>query len=179
MIKRILFSSVVGLLFAAPALAQSSLGTMQESVKVGRVISVGLNPSSSGSWYLGPNTNSAVVTASVTSGSLILSGKSTGTATVYACTDVRATDCLEVDVTVSASGSVLGASIEAAHPANTWVLSDSTVFYVSSNGLIPVATWKVFIGNGGKQSLLQTANTADLNLPLLPLMTLKDSRVHK
>ncbi len=179
MIKKVALLSTLGLLFAVNVFASSGLGKLQESVQAGKTISIGLNPSSTGNWYVGQNTNSGVLTGNISSGSLLITGKSIGTASIYACTDSQLTDCLQVDVTVTATGNVLGAAIQAPHPAGSWVQNGQTVFYINANGIIPITTWQIFLSNGGRQSLIQPANNSDLSLPLQTLMTLKDSRVSK
>lgn len=175
--KKFLLVLAGGLIFATSAFAASDLGSLRESIVVGKVLSVGLNPSSSGNWYLGANSNSAVATASISSNSLLINGKSVGSATISACTDAQGNHCLEVNVNVIPTGSVLGVNTENAHPLNSWVIQGQTVFYVDANGLIPITTWKIFLSNGGKQSLIQPINFGDLKLPLEAFMLPHDSRV--
>jgi len=172
--KKLLLALTVGFIFASTAFAASDLGSLQESVSVGKVVSVGLNPSNTGNWYVVTNSNVAVAGASISSGALLITGKSVGSTAISACTDTQGSHCLLVTVNV---GSVLGSSIVAPHPAKSWIIQGKTVFYVDVNGLIPITTWKIFLNNGGKQALIQPATSADLTLPWESFMALKDARV--
>lgn len=64
-----------------------------------------------------------------------------------------------------------------AHPVGSWVTRAGVVYHVSSGGLVPVPSWSVLLNNGGAASYLVPANTADMAKPLLPVMTVSDSRV--
>jgi hypothetical protein len=167
----------VGILFSFTAYAANDLGSISESVNVNKVISVGLDNSLSGNWYVGPISNINVLSARINSGSLLITGRAAGNATVLVCKDINYYSCLEVKVAVRPAGSVLGAYTSLSHPVGTWVLSGKTVFYISSTGIIPVSTTSIFSSNGGKLKIVQPANDGDLALPLQSLMTLKDSRV--
>lgn len=177
--KKIFLVLAAGLLFAQFAFAASSLGTLNENIAVGKVLSIGLNTSSTGNWYFGSNSNSAVASGNISSNSLFITGKSVGSTVISACTDTQNNNCMQVTVNVSAASQVLGASIVSPHPVKSWVLQGQTVFYVDTNGLIPITTWKIFLNNGGKQSLIKPANSGDLALPMESLMVLHDSRVQK
>jgi DNA-binding beta-propeller fold protein YncE len=67
------------------------------------------------------------------------------------------------------------------HPWTAWVLSGRTVYYVSPQGLIGVATWDVFLNNGGQAKYILPANKNDLQVlkdhPNLPLLQPNDPRV--
>ena len=71
-------------------------------------------------------------------------------------------------VVVTASG---------AHPRGTWVSSGQTVYFVTPNGLIPVADWATFLQNGGQASYIVPANSYDLAFPQLSIMTTSDGRL--
>jgi hypothetical protein len=58
-----------------------------------------------------------------------------------------------------------------AHPVGSWILSKKTVYYVTSQGLVPVTSWDIFLRNGGLTKYLVKANKADLTLPLLQNMS--------
>jgi hypothetical protein len=68
-----------------------------------------------------------------------------------------------------------------AHPWSAWVNYNRTVYYVSSEGLIGVPTWDIFLSNGGQPKYILPANRADLGIlsrnPHLPLLQPSDSRV--
>jgi hypothetical protein len=64
-----------------------------------------------------------------------------------------------------------------AHPRGTWVSSGKAVYFVTPDGLIPVSTWDTFIGNGGQASYIVKANSYDLRMPKLSVMTVNDARV--
>ena len=66
---------------------------------------------------------------------------------------------------------------DGAHPRGTWVANGQTVYFVTPGGLIPVADWTTFLNNGGQASFIVPANTYDLSLPTLSIMTSGDSRV--
>ncbi len=68
-------------------------------------------------------------------------------------------------------------SAQDAHPVGSWVVSKGTIYFVSVVGLIPVPTWALFLSNGGAASYVVPANAADLNRPVLPLMSSSDSRI--
>ena len=172
--KKAIFVLAGFLVFANVSYAANDLGSLSESIAVGKTISIGLNLSPSGSWYIMGNTAPGVARASIQNGSLIIAGTSTGTSTVTACVDVQSSHCLSAVVTVG--GNVLGEAITA-HPAGSWVLDHGTVYYITDSGVLPITTWSIFLSNGGKQNLIQLANEADLNLPLLSFMTAHDSRV--
>ena len=164
-------------LLAPAALAITSLGTFSETIGVGKTLSIGLNPSASGNWYVVSNSNPAVASAGISGiagSSLVVKGLKAGNATVSACTESNGVNCLHAIVTVS--GSNLGVSTSR-HPSGSWILSGKTVYFVTDSGLVPISTWKIFLSNGGKAKLIAQATGDDLNLPYLDLMVLKDSRV--
>jgi hypothetical protein len=171
--KKAIVLVVSFLMFAASAQAANDLGSLQEYIAVGRVLSVGLNSSPTG-WFITSNSNPNVASAVLGQNSVLITGQSFGSATILVCTDSQATHCLSASVTVG--GSVLGESVSP-HAPGSWVLDHGTVYYITTDGIIPISTWKIFLSNGGKQSLIQQSNQADLSLSLLPLMTLHDSRV--
>lgn len=162
-------------LFTGVAQADTSQ-TLTESIGVGKTLSVGLNVSSTGNWFIISNSNPSVATAELNSSpAVIVKGQAVGVTKVIICSEMSGINCLNLNVNVT--GSVLGANIVNAHPAGSWVISGQTVFYVTPQGLIPITTWKIFLSNGGKSKLIQPINSADEYLPMLALMTLKDSRV--
>ncbi len=63
------------------------------------------------------------------------------------------------------------------HVPGSWIVQGKTVYFVSINGLIPIAEWQIFLNNGGNKKYIVKANSQDLLLPQLPLMTNSDSRV--
>ena len=63
-----------------------------------------------------------------------------------------------------------------AHPWGTWIKSGTTVYFVSSSGLIPVPDYATFINNGGQDNFVVQANTYDFQKPLLGMMMMGDSR---
>ncbi len=83
--------------------------------------------------------------------------------------------------TVSNSGLPLSGKIvvtaDGAHPRGSWLLSGSTVYFITPNGLIPVPSWAIFLSNGGQAGYIVPANSYDLSFPMLPLMTLNDARL--
>ena len=158
---------------AQVAFAANTLGSLKGTIPVGRNLSVALGTSPSGSWYIVNNSKPSVAFAVIFGENLLANGLSAGTTNLSVCTEISATNCMDVEVTV---GGVLGANTQT-HPVGSWVILDKTVFYVHATGLIPIPTWEIFLSNGGRASKIVPANEADLNLPLLPLMTLKDSRV--
>lgn len=83
--------------------------------------------------------------------------------------------------TVSNSGLPLsGRIVETAtgkHPRGSWLLSGSTVYFLTPNGLIPVPSWAIFLNNGGQANFLVKANTYDLAFSKLPLMVNNDTRM--
>ena len=163
---------------ASCAFAASSLGSLQETIGVGKLLSIGLNQSASGTWYVFSNSNKSVASVKANSNSLLITGLSVGSTTTSVCTDAQGSHCQQVAVTVGGTPQVLGASTVVPHPYKSWVIQGQTVFYVDTNGLIPITTWQIFLSNGGKQSLIQPADSADLSLTLEPLMLPHDPRVH-
>lgn len=86
------------------------------------------------------------------------------------------------DVTaVSNSGLPLSNKIvvtaDGGHPRGSWLLSGSTVYFLTPNGMIPVPSWAIFLSNGGQAGFLVKANSYDLNFPKLPLMVNSDARL--
>jgi hypothetical protein len=65
----------------------------------------------------------------------------------------------------------------AQHPWGTWVKDGSTIYFVYESGLIPISSWSVFTGNGGKANYIVKANSYDLALTRLDVMTSNDSRL--
>ena len=179
MLKKILYLFFISFFFYSPSLAFSNLGTLTESITAGKVLSVGLNTSATGAWYVGSISDNTVVSAKISSSNLLINGLKQGSAKILACTDVRNDACLEVNVTVSSSGNVLGAYTEKAHDNKTWVISGKTVFYVDGSGLIPITEWNIFVKNGGKTKFIKPVNSGDLALRLESFMTLNDPRVKK
>lgn len=153
-----------------------SLGFLQESILTQRSLTVGLNQSPTGLWYLFGNTRPDAVSAEIKENQIQVKGLLPGVSKVSACADLNGNNCITLNVNVEA-GQVLGTSIFNAHPEGSWVKNNSTVFYVTVGGIIPVPSWSVFINNGGKANLVQEMNEADMLLPLLSQMTEKDDRV--
>ncbi len=83
--------------------------------------------------------------------------------------------------TVTDSGLPLSGKVvvtaKGAHPRGTWLLSGQTVYFLTPNGTIAVPDWNTFLGNGGQASFLVQANSYDLAMPKLPIMTASDSRL--
>jgi hypothetical protein len=63
------------------------------------------------------------------------------------------------------------------HPRGAWILSGSTVYFVTPAGLIGVPDWATFLANGGQASFIVKATTYDLTLPKLSKMLANDSRL--
>ena len=82
--------------------------------------------------------------------------------------------------TISNSGLPLSGKIvvtaDGGHPRGSWLLSGSTVYFLTPNGTIPVPSWAIFLSNGGQAGFLVKANSYDLAFPKLPLMTNNDPR---
>lgn len=177
----------VALFAAAPLLAGAvtAYGNLQETIAVGKSLNVGLNQLDNGYWTVSGNSNPAVADASISTNSVavpgksissvIITGKAAGTTEISVC-DSADNGCLYINVTVN--GNVLGAST-GAHAPGTWVISGKTIYYVTASGLIPVPSMKVFTSNGGKLSKVVKMNEYESTMPILPIMTLKDSRVTK
>jgi len=86
------------------------------------------------------------------------------------------------DVTaVSNSGLPLSGKIvvtaDGGHPRGSWLLSGSTVYFLTPDGLIPIPSWAIFLNNGGQAGFLVKANSYDLGFPKLPLMVNNDTRM--
>ncbi len=64
------------------------------------------------------------------------------------------------------------------HSRGTWILSGKTIYFVSPTGLIPVADWNIFLNNGGQAGYIVKANSYDLAMKKLPLLTNNDPRLH-
>ena len=63
------------------------------------------------------------------------------------------------------------------HPRGAWILSGSTVYFVTPAGLIGVPDWNTFTGNGGQASFITKATAYDLTLPKLSKMLANDARL--
>lgn len=74
------------------------------------------------------------------------------------------------------SGRVITTSQDS-HPWGSWILDNGTVYFVHEQGLIPVPTWDIFLGNGGQQQLLVQANIRDMQRTRLSLMVYGDTRL--
>lgn len=68
-------------------------------------------------------------------------------------------------------------SASSAHLSGSWVVQNKTVYFVTDAGRIPVASWEVFLGNGGTAPVIVPANSADIAKPVLSVMTVHDARV--
>ena len=64
------------------------------------------------------------------------------------------------------------------HPWGSWVKSGQTIYFVHQQGLIPVPSWEIFINNGGRAEWIVSANSYDLNRPMLPNMIWSDNRLY-
>jgi hypothetical protein len=64
------------------------------------------------------------------------------------------------------------------HPRGSWLLSGSTVYFLTPDGMMPVPSWAIFLSNGGQAGFLVKANSYDLNFPKLQLMVTGDPRIH-
>jgi hypothetical protein len=84
-------------------------------------------------------------------------------------------------VVVSNSGLPLSNKIvvtaDGGHPRGSWLVSGSTVYFLTPKGTIPVPSWAIFLSNGGQAGFLVKANSYDLAFPKLPLMVNSDPRV--
>lgn len=178
--------AVLGLAIAFQVNAQgfsNNLGVLNENIEVGKTLTVGLNPSTTGSWTA--YNSSPFLEVSTNADSVSLKGKKAGQGEIYVC-ETRLNNCWQIKVIVSGVGEVLGTTtssllmadvLASANSVGSWVNSNGTIYYVHTQGLIPVPTMKIFTSNGGKLSAVKQASAYDLQLPLLPLMELKDSRV--
>ena len=181
MIKKLLFSIFQALLLVSlPTLAWASetQQTVTGTIAVGNTLSVGLGQSPTGNWYINSNSNALVAGAELsfnTEPVVVVTGKTAGNSQLKICSESSALNCLVVNVAVT--GNVLGASVFNSHVVGSWVVSNGTVYYVSSRGLIPVPSWEIFLSNGGKQSEIVEINNGDMLLPLLPIMSATDGRV--
>lgn len=63
------------------------------------------------------------------------------------------------------------------HPWGSWVKNGSTIYFVHESGLIPIASYDVFLNNGGADSKVVQMNAQDIGKPVLSIMTMNDSRV--
>lgn len=66
---------------------------------------------------------------------------------------------------------------QSSHPWGSWIVNNSTVYFVHEQGLIPIPTWDVFLNNGGQERLLVQANTWDMQRTQLTLMVYGDTRL--
>src|SRR6185503_10136965 len=101
MSKKVLAIFLSSFLFVSLASAASDLGVLQENGITGKTLSVGLNSSSTGNWYVGSISDSNIVSANIVSGNLIINALNSGSAKILACTDTQNSHCLEVNVVVS------------------------------------------------------------------------------
>jgi|GEM_PF-2786116 len=183
-----IFALAIASLILPTATKAGSLGTLNESISVGRSLSIGLDISTAGGWSASNNTNPDVASINVANTSAAIKGLTPGYSVITIC-DGRTSNCLDVKITVSG---VLGASTGLAfnsnyisqsdierygHTIGTWVKEGFTVYYITSNGLIPVPTYKIFLSNGGTNSKVKVINKYDLARPMLSLLSEKDSRV--
>ena len=158
--------------------ASNELGSLHESIEIGKVMSIGLNPITTGKWYLS-SYPSNLIDASVSSSTLTVKAKAQGVVKMSVCSDVSSNSCLEVNINILSGSKVLGVFTEKPHLPKSWVQDGNTIFYINESGIIPIATWNIFINNGGKKKLIKPANSGDLSLPLQSLMIEKDMRVKK
>ena len=75
------------------------------------------------------------------------------------------------------SGYVINTS-NGPHPWGTWIINGSTVYFVHDSGLIPIATYDVFVSNGGQDQSLVPANVYDFQKPILSIMSSNDTRLN-
>ncbi len=82
---------------------------------------------------------------------------------------------------VSNSGLALSGKVvvtaNGAHPRGSWLLSGKAVYFLTPEGLIPVPDWNTFLSNGGQASFLVKANSYDLAMAKLSVMTASDARL--
>lgn len=64
-----------------------------------------------------------------------------------------------------------------AHPWGSWIKSGNTIYFVHESGLIPISHYDIFVGNGGRDHLVVTANQSDFAKPILSLMNNNDPRL--
>jgi hypothetical protein len=189
----------------------------------------------SGTPYVSSNSNPNAVSTALSGNSLNLYAQNPGTALVTICTQNSQCGTVNVTVSTTTGGSVLGASIYAngtlindngtiyitykntksgfssmdgfkglgyklsnlvygstsslnfsgfvlnsanmAHPWGSWIKNGSTIYFVHETGLIPIASYPVFVNNGGRDNMLVDANYYDLLKPVQYLMDNNDSRL--
>ena len=167
--KKIILVLLSFFAFAPFAFAGLSFIPTSETIGVGNTLSIGFNSAPN----VQSNGNPAVVSASVNGTTLFIKGLAAGSADILVCDN---SDC--ANITVRVSGRVLGANTSA-HSAGSWIRSSANkrIYFISSQGLIPVKTDKIMASNGGSNGLVKAANAADLTLPVLDWMVLKDPRV--
>ncbi len=64
-----------------------------------------------------------------------------------------------------------------AHPWGTWIKSGNTIYFVHDSGLIPIASYDIFLNNGGVDANVVSANVYDFNKPVLPVLGFNDTRI--
>lgn len=67
------------------------------------------------------------------------------------------------------------------HPWGSWLLYGRTIYYSTQAGMVPVASWDVFINNGGQNKFILKANKADISViknNTLSVMQLNDNRIY-
>lgn len=164
-----------------------NLGTLSETIAVNRTLSIGLSASNSGPWTVSKNTNPGIVAITLSNTQVTFKGLAAGSTALMLCQG-RTSNCMDINISVSGVlGSYTGLAYSDlvnqndvalyGHAVGTWVKQGQTVYYITSGGLIPIPTYKIFLNNGGKDSNVKTANSYDLSRPMLPLMTERDARV--
>lgn len=129
----------------------STLSFSQNNVSIGTGASEGITISGgSGNYLISGNSNTSIVSTSLSGTVLTLYGEETGTATVTVCDQANTGTCGPIYVTIGSSGSTSGSvSFGETNPAinvgqNLSVsLSGSASYYVSSNSNTGIATASV------------------------------------
>lgn len=220
---------------------QITLGQSNVTLNRGQSNSISIY-GGSGTYYMSSNSNSGVVSATVSGSTLSLYGNNNGTSTITICGNNYMylppsgynNQCASLYVTVTGGG-VLGgnsysngtlvndngtiyityknsksgfgnypaftglgfrlsnvivgststltntgyivANANTSHPWGSWVKSGNTIYFAHESGLVPISSYDIFVSNGGNLNLVVTANTYDLQRPILSVMTYGDPRL--
>ncbi len=168
---------IAGYSFASSVVLSPSNVTLNVGGSVDVTISVD-DSTGSNMYYTSRQPDGNVASLTISGQRVILAGLGAGVTDATICQVGSEALCANVVITVKPRGSVLGVSTSnKGHKVGSWVKVGKAIYFVHTDGLIPIATFDVFLNNGGKVSKVVTANRDDKSKPLLDIMVMNDPRV--
>ncbi|HYV33609.1 MAG TPA: Ig domain-containing protein, partial [Candidatus Limnocylindria bacterium] len=86
-------------------------------------------------------------------------------------------DVVKADSSSLPSSSYIFNNPSMEHAWGSWLIKNKTIYYSTEQGLIPIATWEIFLSNGGLSKYIVPMNVEDAKEAKLPIMEMGDGRV--